>query len=905
MSGSPVLVTSRAAFTPSNDTVRAALDALQAHIWVWCPETDAHHWSDGLRGLLGLDADTPAGIDSWLGSMHPDDQLRACDALVRASRQQQAFELCWRSHPAQANARTLMARGTPAPMSRQPNRMVITVLATPALPGTANMEARAEPRMAMRAALPHPTEDAPLLQAILDAMPGMVSYWSCELHLQFANQAYLNWLGRTWPEVQGAHVQTLLTPDQYRQCESHIQEALAGHAQHFERRSRRPSARHVQPQVMEVAYIPHTIGGEVCGLLTLATEVTEARRAAQAADAASAAKSDFLASISHEVRTPLNALFGLAQVGARQCEGHTIHRTFEQILDSAQHLLRLVNDMLDFSKIEAGRLTLLQERVSLAQVIDHVMSLHALQAQQKGLRLRLVESPRVPAHLEGDATRLSQILINLMSNAVRYTDLGEVCLRFDADGERLLIDVTDTGPGMNTAQLQKLFQPFVQVHNTSRHQHGGSGLGLAITQRLVNMMGGHVGISSTPGEGTHVSVILPIEKGEPADLSALGSVGLMHLEVEDREYLQDALSQRRVDVRELTTLTAHTPAPSVLVFGATGVSEAELQQLHRLQAHGATLLMHGTPIDHADWPQDLPVLRITGPLSPLRLAQALRRRSAPDLGQDQPRLAQMRILAAEDNAVNRLVLRQMLEHEGAVLTFACDGQQAIDQVSTQGGHSFDIVLCDIQMPIKDGYEVTRAIHELDPELPVIGLTAHAFASARQQAKSSGMVSYVTKPYLVDTLVAVLRQHARSVAPSIQEVAVSSPVPPHASLREAEALGNRAARLPASDFQEMKKHFVSQPLLLERLLSMLQRTLADIERDLDAALSQRRCDLLAKVAHNLKGTALNLHTPELTRLAIKTQEEARREDLECWASGSDLLASLRDFTAEMAQVQASA
>jgi CheY-like chemotaxis protein/anti-sigma regulatory factor (Ser/Thr protein kinase) len=552
----------------------------------------------------------------------------------------------------------------------------------------------------------------------------------------------------------------------------------------------------------------------------------------------------------------------------------------------------------------------------LAQVLEHVLSLKSVRAHAKGLQLRVLEGAQVPQYCEGDSTRLSQILLNLLSNAIRYTDHGEIVLRLDVQDHHLCCEVTDTGIGMGPEQIDKLFKPFSQVHTRPASQVEGFGLGLAITQRLVRLMNGDIQVHSSPGAGSQFSVRLPLNAAEPADLRHLRTVALVGLEADERECLQSELSQRGCEVHDAQTAPEPPqPMPQVIVLGPVAARMTDAQQMCQWVDAGVTVLLSGPPGATPDLPPRLhDDAFLAGPLSALRLANAVERQLRTPAPNASGRLLDLRVLAAEDNPVNRMVLGQMLEQEGAHVTFATDGEEAVAAVREQGAAAFDLMLCDIQMPIMDGYEATRLIHDLAPHLPVVGLTAHAFASAKRQAREAGMVDYVTKPYLLDTLVDVVRRHVGAPRPTALPCPVnssppSSPVSPFSPFPKA-ASANAAHLTPVntttaptlctSDFQQMQKHFSSQPLLLERLVGMLSRTLNELDAELGAALSARNFTTLSKVAHNIKGTALNLHAPELTRLAMQTQDEARQTQDQAWQSGHALQASLRQFLSEAAQ-----
>jgi PAS domain S-box-containing protein len=870
--------TSDRAATPTNlklseAGLRMALTAAQAGIWEWQLDTNDNSWSEEVWGLFRLSRDTPASYDAWLQSMHPDDREPASTTVNAASQCRVPFEIEWRTNPELGPIRWLMSRGQPAAQAREGRASYIGIVMD--VTGRKQAEAAVqrltetlEERVKERTqAL---SEHERLLQNILDGVPGLIGYWTRDLRNRFANKAYCDWFGITPTELRNKHIRDLLGPDLFERNRCYIEGALAGERQRFERILPVPGqAGHFRHS--EAHYLPDTVDGKVQGFLVIVFDISQIKQAELAAEAANQAKSEFLANISHEVRTPLNAMFGLAQVGVRQAGNAPIARTFEQILESAQHLLSLVNDVLDFSKIEAGKLSLHFERLNLGQVLEHVLTLKAIRAQAKGLILTVHESPRVPQYFHGDATRIAQILLNLLSNAIKFTELGTVRVHLDYRAPHLLIEVQDTGLGMSADKLARLFQPFVQVHEHHPSQEGGTGLGLAITRRLVELMRGRIEVHSQPGAGSTFSVSLPLLQPEAADLTPLQRVTLVGERTEAILALEHDLTARGARVEHAPSMPlGERSTACVVVLQASQLDTASASDIHKLIAQGHTVLVNAPSSTVLALPNglqsDLTVL--AGPLTPLRLLNALKTRLPRPAVRASQRLLGLRILAAEDNPVNRLVLQQMLEQEGASVTFAFDGAHALEQVRVQGAASFDIVLCDIQMPVLDGYQTAQALTRIAPTLPIIGLTAHAFETAKQQARRAGMVGYVTKPYMLDTLVEEIQRFARrrpgDPAAAPQTMTPATPMTANAPIPS-----------DISDWEAMQQYFQAQPQLLDKLIGMLAGTLRAIHEELHAAMAAKDMDTLAKVAHNIKGTALNLHTPELARLAVQTQENCRR------------------------------
>ena len=385
----------------------------------------------------------------------------------------------------------------------------------------------------------------------------------------------------------------------------------------------------------------------------------ELNLARQEAEQLAQVKSEFLANMSHEIRTPLNGVLGLAQLGLQDTTSPSAQHLFGQIVQSGRLLLGVVNDILDFSKIEAGKLQTEAIPVNLRELLDRALAPIRQRAHDQGLTVDLHLASDLPICIESDPLRLEQILLNLLTNAIKFTRTGGITLRAQRHDKRVLIQVSDTGIGMTDEQLANLFTPFTQADNSTTRRYGGTGLGLTITKRLVELLGGDIQVRSQAGQGATFEISLPLTEA---------------------------------------------PAPAA-----------------------DTLL----------------------PAPPAKLA-----RHSP-VGS---RLQGLRILAAEDNPVNQLVLGEFLRLEGAVATFVDTGQAAIDHVRHHLPRDFDLILMDVQMPLVDGYEATRQIKAMAPDLIIIGQTAHAMQEERQKCLQAGMADMIVKPLDLDKVVQTIRQH---------------------------------------------------------------------------------------------------------------------------------------------------
>lgn len=658
-----------------------------------------------------------------------------------------------------------------------------------------------------------------LLSALIETLPYPIFVKGEDTRFTLCNQAYEQAFGVRREDFIGRRVLDLeyipLADRQAFQAEDEAIIASRGRAQ------REIDIQFADGSPRRVIYMITAFqlaDGLPAGMLGVLFDITERRRAEERAERANRAKSAFLANMSHEIRTPMNAIIGMThlvldtQLDSRQ------RNYLEKIDNATRALLRIVNDILDFSKIEAGKLGIEMTPFQLGDVLDSLASLTGTKAQEKGLELLFDIDADVPEAMVGDALRLGQVLLNLVSNAIKFTSVGDIRVGMHKQNEAegritLRIEVVDTGIGMDIEQRARLFQPFEQADDSITRRFGGTGLGLAISRRLVEMMGGGIEVESEPGQGSRFVFTIELGVRDDARLPIMidDLAGQRILVADDHpaagqviEKLLRALgAQPRLVASGASALVEARagqergePYAAVLLDwrmpGINGMEAARLLRADdRLQPPPALILL--TDHGREDVLEQLREFSLDGFLYKPVYAAALRAcliealckdaasaRPWParveDNAGDRAMLVGTRLLLVEDNDINREVAGDLLTRRGASVDFAVNGHEALAAVARE---RYDLVLMDVQMPVMDGLEATREMRRQPElaELPIVAMTASVLPEDRATCLAAGMNDFVAKPIDVNALFAVLRRLLGRAANDAPPTASVTPRPP--------------------------------------------------------------------------------------------------------------------------------
>jgi PAS domain S-box-containing protein len=769
----------------TEERYRFMAESIPQMIWTATPDGMLDYANGRASAYFGVPPEAMLGA-GWIGWVHPEDRDRTIAAWTQALETGSPYEVEFRLKRGSDNAwRSHLVRALP--LARE-NGTIAQWFGT-----CTEIEDQQQAAASLR-------KQWQTFDTALSNTPDFAFIFDLAGRITYANSAILAHWQKSFEQVRDKNFFDLGYPeDRAQRLQNQIQQVID---------TKQPLRAQTDATLPsgKTAYYDYIFSpvleanGQVEAVTCSTRDITEQNRAKEAAEAANQAKSDFLANMSHEIRTPMNGIIGMTDLALDTDLTGEQREYLGMVKSSADSLLSLINDILDFSKIEAGKLDFESIDFMLRDTLEDTIKALGFRAQQKGLDLACHILADVPDGLNGDPTRLRQIVVNLVGNAIKFTARGEVEVQVavqeeTADEVTLHFAVKDTGIGIPLERQQVIFEAFTQADNSMTRLHGGTGLGLSISSRLVKLMGGRIWVESEVGRGStfHFTVRLPMQKissrkYKPVDIEMLRNLPV--LIVDDNAtsrrifhemtlgwHMRPTLAEGGAEALVLLEQAAKRGTPFALVLldaqmpGIDGFGVAE--RLKRdMPSAGPSLIMltsAGLRGDAARCREldinaylNKPVKRsdllevIRGVLG----AQAEDARNQPvatihSLRENRKRLS---ILLVEDNRVNEAVALHMLQKRGHDVTVARDGRTALEALERQ---TPDVVLMDVQMPEMDGFEATAAIRKGErtsgKHLPIVAMTAHAMAGDKERCLAAGMDGYVSKPIRADDLFSVIEQ----------------------------------------------------------------------------------------------------------------------------------------------------
>jgi PAS domain S-box-containing protein len=745
-------------------------------------------------------------------------------------------------------------------------------------------------------------------ESVLNFSPVAIVTLDLNENIISCNPAFEQLFGYARAEVVGKNLDRLISPNESEEAVSFTRQTKDGNTIHgYTTRYRKDGS----PVEVEVSGVLVSIGNNKVGLLAIYHDITELMNAKRAAESADKAKSEFLANMSHEIRTPMNGVIGMIELLKDTPLDNEQRDYLNTANESAESLMTLINEILDFAKIESGQMSVESIDFDLRSMVEGVARTLASRAEAKGLEMVCMVNRDIPSRVKGDPTRLRQVLVNLVGNAIKFTSQGEIVIRAIVDEKkddttRLLFSITDTGIGIPQDRQKAIFDRFIQVDSSSTRKYGGTGLGLAISTELVKLMGGEIGVQSEPGQGSTfwftITTYKPTEEGTRPLVIPMDLKNLPVLVVDDNQTNRTIIGkiasgfgcevmQASSGTQALTLLRANyikgKPTKLVLLDMQMPDMDGEevLKEIKTDPDLRKTAVVILTSMGHRGDAARLESLGCSAYLlKPVRQKELFNTILAVMGQQQQNKLptasiitrhmlaeenhSKNSILLAEDNAINQKLALRVLQKVGYSVDVVETGTQAVEAVQKK---KYSLVLMDVQMPEMDGYDATKAIRSLPGEvsqIPIIAMTAHAMSGDREKCLQIGMNDYLSKPLNIDEVLSVINKYiVASQSPSVN--GKSSETEPVAQPEEIQPLYDIETALPR--FGDSTATFYE---FLGAFITHLKKSAFELEN----AISIQDIAKVNYLSHSIKGAAANFEINSIRQAAQEIETRSKEGEL---------------------------
>jgi PAS domain S-box-containing protein len=948
----------------SEEELRTLTETIPNIVWMTRPDGWNIYCNQRWVEYTGLSLEATAGL-GWDAAYHPDDRQSAVDTWNRASETGEPYENESRLRGADGSYRWFINRGLPLrDNSGQITRWfgTCTDIDHQKRISVELQEARNAAEVANRAK----QEQVEELEYLYETAPVGLELIDRDFRIVRVNERLAVLNGKTVREHIGRTLREVV-PQFAPDIEAAVERVFTTGKSllNIEMHGTTP-ADHTTERDWLVSYYPvkspdgqpRFVGCVVLEITALKQVERDLRQTKIAADSANQAKSQFLANMSHEIRTPMNGIIGLTGLTLDTELAPEQREYLDGVMLSAESLLKLINSILDFSRIEAGKMELEQINFDLRNTLGPAVKTLALRAHQKELELLYEVRPEIPDALIGDPARLCQVVINLIGNALKFTQQGEIAVLVELeeiwqDAVSLRFTVQDTGIGIPADKQVELFQPFTQADSSTTREYGGTGLGLTISARLAELLGGRIWFESEEGHGSafHFTARFGLQASPVARQSPLlpsDVIGLRVLVVDDnatnRRILQEQLTRWEM---KPTVVDSGSTALKCLNIAAKEQAPFELILLdvQMTEMDGFSVLEHIRALPEIDRPTilmlssvdrrgDIARARELGaaaylhkPVNPQDLLDSITAtlghvrsnvRSSNSSAKPSGRQRKLRILVTEDNQVNQLLAVRTLEKAGHSVAVANNGEEA---VAARNRESFDVILMDIQMPVVDGFQATARIREQEQEtgqhIPIVAMTAHAIKGDRERCLKAGMDGYVSKPIrahdLFTAIEDVVKDRQQSPLSEDEENALTTPPdenPQPLNTPEQEPIMSPPSVPLDSGAGPSDDPLTGDAELRRELSVMFLEDCPKLLSEIRTALDQRDGPSLRLAAHTLKGSAGIFRVQSAFDAALRMEHLGQNCDWdhaeEAWtrvniemANLSATLADLTDSTATAA------